>query len=528
MYTPITPRAKTLVTAALLAASISAPLSAQSQWTDLGCDLPGTAGSPVLSGTGPLTPLSSNSVELDNAADNALAMFFLALTENPVNFKGGVLKPVPFIDFPLLTTTNTGEIDLPFVWPNDLPDGFPFYMQYAVQDAGAVKGVALSNALRGLTPGTILVDEISTSSMDVGDVFSISGGNFGNDPDDLCVLLVDEQGQTVGFTRAQSASGNSMTTQVGAIRPGATTANLMLNTGNGGIVPPQTSPPGVTFLNGGSWVIESDPSTAVMVDQELELFPEPNQDAFQRGQDYQGGTNFYQYLYSELSTNGWLEIVMPQGDCPPDTTFWFQLDACSTGGVVSLDYGVELQNTTAMSALDCATIICQEFQLAVLAELGILLTCIPVQQGSDVILRILPPPTEDWKDYSGAYFSICFPAVACDYYYDYYDAAADVFELTMPLTTPNNAAASVYAEGFTDQSNYGWSWDSVVMPSGPSTPLGVATAIAAAIQDQFDDQGFFGQVAAVTSGPDVLIEFTPPTSENWDYGWIEIQICELQ
>jgi hypothetical protein len=528
MNTLITPRAKTFAAAALLAASLGAPLSAQSEWTDLGCDLPGTAGSPVLSGTGPLTPSSPNSVDLDNAADNALAMFFLALTENPVNFKGGVLKPVPFIDFPLLTTSNTGEIDLDFIWPNDLPDGFPFYMQYAVQDAGAVKGVALSNALRGLTPGPILVEEISTSSMDVGDVFSISGGNFGNDPDDLCVLLVDDSGQTVGFTRAQSASGNSMTTQVGAIRPGATTANLMLNTGNGGIVPPQTSPAGVTFLNGGSWVIESDPSTAVMVDQELELFPEPNQDVFQRGQDYQGGTNYYQYLYSELSTNGWLEIVMPDGDCPPGTEFWFQLDACSTSGVVSLDYGVGLQNTTTLSALDCATIICQEFQLAVLNQLGILLTCIPVQQGSDVILRILPPPTEEWKDYSGAYFSICFPAVSCDYFYGGYDPVPNVFEMVMPLTTPNNAAISVYAEGVTNLLNYGWAWDSVIMPSGPSTPLAVATAAAAAIQDQFDDQGFGGLAIGAVSGPDVVIQILPPFSENWDYGWIGLEICELQ
>ena len=134
---------------AFLAALATPAASAQSTWTDLGCELAGTGGAaPVLTGSGPLTPLSNNAVHLDDAVPSALAMLFLALEQNPVAFKGGVLKPVPFLPLPLSSTSPTGEIDIPFVWPSGLPESLPFYLQYAVQDAGAPGGWAFSNGVR--------------------------------------------------------------------------------------------------------------------------------------------------------------------------------------------------------------------------------------------------------------------------------------------------------------------------------------------------------------------------------------------
>jgi len=38
------------------------------------------------------------------------------------------------------------------VMPEGVPAGFELWAQFAIQDPGAVQGVALSNAVRGVTP----------------------------------------------------------------------------------------------------------------------------------------------------------------------------------------------------------------------------------------------------------------------------------------------------------------------------------------------------------------------------------------
>jgi hypothetical protein len=123
-------------------------------WTDEGCALAGVSGEPALAGTGTLADGSSNSVDLTNAAPSATAGLFLALGPiTPAAFKGGTLKPIPFlIDPVILNTSPAGEIPIPFVMPSGIPPGTELWIQWAIQDAAAVKGVALSNAILGVTP----------------------------------------------------------------------------------------------------------------------------------------------------------------------------------------------------------------------------------------------------------------------------------------------------------------------------------------------------------------------------------------
>lgn len=122
-------------------------------WRDELHALGGVGGDPLLTGQGDLTAHSGNSVTLGQAAPGALAGLFLALSGNPVPFKGGVLLPVPPMAPPLLATTGAdGALVLPFVMPNGVPSGTELWLQWAIQDAAAVKGVALSNALVGHTP----------------------------------------------------------------------------------------------------------------------------------------------------------------------------------------------------------------------------------------------------------------------------------------------------------------------------------------------------------------------------------------
>jgi hypothetical protein len=123
-------------------------------WSDEGCALAGVDGEPNLVGCGTLADGSSNSVDLTNAAPSATAGLFLALGPvTPAAFKGGTLKPIPFlIDPVILNTSPAGEIPIPFVMPPAIPPGTELWIQWAIQDAAAVKGVALSNAILGVTP----------------------------------------------------------------------------------------------------------------------------------------------------------------------------------------------------------------------------------------------------------------------------------------------------------------------------------------------------------------------------------------
>ena len=122
----------------------------ENAWTDLGNSLDGAAGAPLLEGDGVLDMGVTNNVNLSNAAPSATAGLFLSLASTPIPFKGGTLVPFPwFGDILFLTTSPTGTIPLPFALSVTLPPGTQLFAQWAIQDAGAVNGVALSNAIVG-------------------------------------------------------------------------------------------------------------------------------------------------------------------------------------------------------------------------------------------------------------------------------------------------------------------------------------------------------------------------------------------
>ena len=120
-------------------------------WSDQGSALAGVSGDPLLTGTGTLAALSVNTVALSNAAPSALLGIFVGTASNPVPFKGGTLVPVP--QLVLIANTNpAGGLALEFHMPVGAPSGAELWVQEAIQDAAAVKGVALSNAILGVTP----------------------------------------------------------------------------------------------------------------------------------------------------------------------------------------------------------------------------------------------------------------------------------------------------------------------------------------------------------------------------------------
>jgi hypothetical protein len=124
----------------------------QGTWTSVGAGLAGLTGIPALNGTGTQQPATAAQIDLTLAMPSSPAVLFVSFGTFPTPFKGGVLFTVPLQLSMPFTTDAGGAVSLPFSWPVGLPSAFSMYYQYAVQDAGAVQGVALSNALRSTTP----------------------------------------------------------------------------------------------------------------------------------------------------------------------------------------------------------------------------------------------------------------------------------------------------------------------------------------------------------------------------------------
>jgi hypothetical protein len=122
-------------------------------WTSLGSGLAGAGGVPTLAGTGTLAPGTPGTLTLSGAAPSAAASLFVSLSSAPTPFKGGTLVPVPPVLTLPLVTNGSGAIPLAWAsWPGGLPAATSVFVQYAIADAGAPAGVAMSNALEGLTP----------------------------------------------------------------------------------------------------------------------------------------------------------------------------------------------------------------------------------------------------------------------------------------------------------------------------------------------------------------------------------------
>ncbi len=121
-------------------------------WTDLGLGLAGVSGIPGLVGTGTLLAGSPGTLTLNDAAPSALSMLFTSVASTPLPFKCGTLVPLPILLQLSFFTDGSGTI--PLAWTNWTAglSGSSLYFQFAIQDAAAVCGVALSNAVRADVP----------------------------------------------------------------------------------------------------------------------------------------------------------------------------------------------------------------------------------------------------------------------------------------------------------------------------------------------------------------------------------------
>jgi uncharacterized delta-60 repeat protein len=121
-------------------------------WLAQGGALAGSLGAPVLVGSGDLSAGSEGSVVLSQVLPSAASALFVATSSTPVPFKGGVFQAFPPVLVVPTTVSAAGAVVLEFTVPAGLQSGTELWLQWAIQDPGAVQGVALSNAILGTAP----------------------------------------------------------------------------------------------------------------------------------------------------------------------------------------------------------------------------------------------------------------------------------------------------------------------------------------------------------------------------------------
>jgi hypothetical protein len=121
-------------------------------WVDLGNALPGSLGTPVLSGTG--RPVGGSAVEwtLRGAPPNACVCLVLGDRLSCEPFAGGIVLPEADFVFTGLETDANGELSLAGAWPDGVPSGTTLAFQMWIADPGAASGLSASNALWLTTP----------------------------------------------------------------------------------------------------------------------------------------------------------------------------------------------------------------------------------------------------------------------------------------------------------------------------------------------------------------------------------------
>ncbi len=122
-----------------------------SPFLDLGNGLAGSAGTPVLVMSGPLSGGSTLDVSLSDALGNTTAYLVVGFTQVNAAFKGGTL--VPEVDLLVtLPTSVGGTIDFSATVPVGAPAGFVTFYQYWIVDGAGPVGFSASNAIQSTTP----------------------------------------------------------------------------------------------------------------------------------------------------------------------------------------------------------------------------------------------------------------------------------------------------------------------------------------------------------------------------------------
>ena len=125
---------------------------AASPWSDLGQALAGTRGNPILEPSGSLVGGTPTTFFLDNALPSTISLWFIGFSELNAPFAGGVLVPALDLIIPGLPIDACGQQNISLGWPAGFPAGTEVIFQVWIADAGAVKGLSATNAVKATQP----------------------------------------------------------------------------------------------------------------------------------------------------------------------------------------------------------------------------------------------------------------------------------------------------------------------------------------------------------------------------------------
>jgi hypothetical protein len=126
--------------------------TAPGTWTDLGGGTAGSAGVPVLAGSGSLQPGWPMALDLAHAPPGAPLLLWLSLAPAPVAKFGGTLHALPAVAQVLLMTDGAGTFHAGATWPAGLPSGLAITFQALIADPSVPPGLVLGNGLRATLP----------------------------------------------------------------------------------------------------------------------------------------------------------------------------------------------------------------------------------------------------------------------------------------------------------------------------------------------------------------------------------------
>jgi Fe-S cluster biogenesis protein NfuA len=127
-------------------------LEVEDAWTYLAGGTLGSAGQPLLTGSGSLVGGTQASVTLASAPPDAAMLAWIAFMPTPFPALGGTVHAFPFVNQINLFADVDGAFAGATTWPGGAPPGTNVWFQFLVQDDSSIHGITLSNGLLATTP----------------------------------------------------------------------------------------------------------------------------------------------------------------------------------------------------------------------------------------------------------------------------------------------------------------------------------------------------------------------------------------
>ena len=126
----------------------------QGSFTNIGPGLGSILGTPVLTGSGDLSPgsLSGFSLLTTGGPFQAVAAMFFGLSQGAAPFKGGTFYPIPILVELDVVLDDFGSVNILGAIPAGTPPGTNIYCQTWIKDFFAIHGLTATNGLRITTP----------------------------------------------------------------------------------------------------------------------------------------------------------------------------------------------------------------------------------------------------------------------------------------------------------------------------------------------------------------------------------------